>query len=173
MPLQMRENLVGTSQEPVRVGWREWVSLPGLGIAVIKAKLDTGARTSALHAFAVERYVERGAPYVRVGIHPRQGCTRTTHWCEAPVIDERWVTNSGGQREKRIVIETELLMGAMSWKVEVTITDRDPLRFRMLLGRTAMNGRVLIDPSASYLLGTRDIVRRRGLAYAGRIADST
>jgi hypothetical protein len=128
------------------------------------AKLDTGARTSALHAFSVERYAQGGAPHVRVGVHPRQGSTRTSHWCHAPVIDERWVTNSGGQREKRIVIETPLLIGTLSWKVEVTITDRDPLRFRMLLGRSAMGDRLIVDPSASYVLGTRDVVRGHGEA---------
>jgi hypothetical protein len=138
-----------------RAGWREWLALPELGIAAIKAKLDTGARTSALHAFSVERFEDRGIAKVRLGIHSRRGAKGKAHWCEAEVIDERWVTNSGGLKEKRLVIRTLVMLGPLGWPVEISIADRDTLRFRMLLGRSAMQGRLLVDPAASYLLGKR------------------
>ncbi|MDH5526525.1 MAG: ATP-dependent zinc protease [Nitrospirota bacterium] len=135
------------------VGWNEWVALPGLGVSHIKAKVDTGARTSALHAFDVERYQENGTPMARFAIHPLQRRDDVVVRCTAPLVDERVVTNSGGHRERRPVVRTTLRLGGTSWDIEVTLTNRDEMGFRMLLGRTAMERRLIVDPSASCLTG--------------------
>jgi hypothetical protein len=135
------------------VGWREWVALPELGIRRLKAKVDTGARTSALHAFYVQRFHQDGRDLVRFRIHPRQRSDRQQLECVAAVADERAVTDSGGHTERRLVIHTPILMGQRKWDIEVTLTDRDSMQFRMLLGRSAMRDGVLVDPAQSYLCG--------------------
>ncbi|ROO25256.1 ribosomal protein S6 modification protein [Salinisphaera orenii MK-B5] len=138
--------------DPPVIGWREWVGLPELGIAHIKAKIDTGARTSALHTFSLEVAEEAGVRTARFGVHPFQRDSDTIVWCRAPVIDERSVRDSGGHREWRFVIATQIEMAARRWPVEITLTARDNMLFRMLVGRTAMRG-MRIDPTASFVTG--------------------
>lgn len=135
------------------LGWREWVSLPELGITWIKAKVDTGARTSALHAFELEPFQRAGKDWVRFSVHPLQGENDTVIQCESPVLERRDVTDSGGHLENRPVIETELLLGSFSKRIELTLTDRDTMRFKMLLGRTALRPNILVYPSQSFKLG--------------------
>ncbi|MFO1435856.1 MAG: RimK/LysX family protein [Gammaproteobacteria bacterium] len=137
----------------LQVGWREWVALPEFNIRAIKAKIDTGARTSALHAFSVERFFERGRPRVRFQVHPWRMRTDIVVSCETDIIDERVVTDSGGHSEKRVVIATDIIIADRRETIEITIADRDTMRYRMLLGRTAIRNRMTVDPSYSYRLG--------------------
>ncbi|MCR9276799.1 MAG: ATP-dependent zinc protease [Pseudomonadaceae bacterium] len=132
------------------IGWREWLALPDLGIDAIKAKIDTGARTSALHAFEVQPSAD--GRIVRFAMHPEQRATDTVIWCESAVVDRRVVRDSGGHEEERFVIATQVALGGACYACEVTLTDRDSMGFRMLLGRTALAGRYVVNSARSYCL---------------------
>lgn len=139
-------------KEKLIVGWRETLSLPGLGIDKINAKIDTGARTSCLHAFKVESFKKDEALWVRFWIHPIQRNSDVEVVCEAKVLDERIVRDSGGHEESRYVIESEVSIGGQTWPIEITLTNRENMAFRMLLGRTAMHDRIIVDPVESFLV---------------------
>jgi hypothetical protein len=137
---------------PTRVlGWREWVSLPDLDTPWIKAKVDTGARSSALHAFDLEHFDCDGRNWVRFSIHPWQRTASEAHTVTAPLLERRSVRSSSGRAQDRPVVITPLRIGDEQWDIELTLTRRDEMGFRMLLGREAIRGRFLVDPGRSYL----------------------
>jgi len=142
-------------QDKIIVGWREWVALPDLGIKAVKAKLDTGARTSSLHTFNLEPFEQDGRLQVKFGIHPLQRREDIGVNCIADVSDYRRVTSSDGQSEKRFFILTNVALKGSIWPVEISLANRESMRFRMLLGRAAISGRLLVDPEKSYLSGRR------------------
>ncbi len=140
-------------ESKLTVGWREWLTLPDLSIPAIKVKIDTGARTSALHTYFVEEYVENGTPMVRFGIHPIQKREDVEIICNTKIYERREVTDSGGHVEERIVIKTPVKIAEQQWDIEITLTNRESMYFRMLLGRTAMKGKMVVDPEKSFLVG--------------------
>ena len=139
----------------LKVGWREWVSLPGICLPAIKAKVDTGAKTSALHTFSLETFRQDGIEMVRFKLHPLQRRSDLFIACEAPLKDERIVSDSGGHRELRPVIESDIVVAGQRWNIEITLSNRENMLFRMLLGRTAMHDRIAVYPSESYLTGKK------------------
>lgn len=134
------------------VGWREWVALPNFLTRPLRAKIDSGATTCALHAFYVEAFERHGEAWVRFGLHPNLHTDDVVH-CEAPVLDQRSVRDSGGRSELRYVIATVIQIGDTDFPAEVTLTNREPLRYRMLIGRNALRGRFLVDSAHSYVRG--------------------
>lgn len=140
----------------IRIGWREWVSLPDLNIPAIKAKIDTGARTSALHTFHLETFKDGMTEFIKFKIHPLQRKTEIELECTAPILDKRVVKDSGGHAEERYVISTPIILGELVIPAEITLTNREDMKFRMLLGRTALTqADIDIDPDSSYLLGKK------------------
>ncbi len=147
------------------LGWREWVALPEFGITQIKAKIDTGARSSALHTVDMEPYQLDGKNWLMFTVETKQKQTGKLIECHAPIKDRRVVSDSGGHKQRRYVIETPLVFGQHLIQAEITLTNRDSMRFRMLLGRTAMNKVFIIDPHASYLQGKPNTLSHNSLLY--------
>ncbi|CAA6827668.1 MAG: hypothetical protein sometimes fused to ribosomal protein S6 glutaminyl transferase [uncultured Thiotrichaceae bacterium] len=141
------------------LGWREWGVLPDLAIPAIKMKVDTGAKTSALHAFHIDRIRKNRQDWVRFALRPLQRNHKKVITCETQILDERVVTDSGGHKESRYVICSSLqLSTGLQWDIELTLTDRDNMRFRMLLGRQALQAQdFLVNPTLSYCLGKPNI----------------
>jgi len=138
------------------IGWREWVGLPDLGVSLIKAKIDTGAKTSALHAFEPEVFQKGDERWVRFKVHPVQGSDEAAIPCAARVAGEREVTSSNGQKEMRLFITTRLRIGPYKIPVELSLTNRDELGFRVLIGRVVMKKRFLVDSGRSFAFGEPD-----------------
>jgi hypothetical protein len=145
-------------EKPV-IGWREWVAFPDLGIRAVKAKIDTGARTSSIHAFDIETFQRRGHPMVRFRVHPYQRDARVTVETTAPVLETRRVRSSTGHDQVRIVVLADVELLGMRWPIELTLASRDSMGFRLLLGRQALRRRFVVDPGRSYRGGRH---RRRG-----------
>ena len=137
------------------IGWREFVSLPQLEVNRIKAKIDTGARSSALHAFNIQQLQLDGKSIIRFQVHPVQRDNHTIVTTEAELLEYREIRNSGGIAQLRPVIKTEVKLGGQIWSIELSLTDRDVMGFRMLLGRQAVRNKFLVDPSRSYLQSNR------------------
>ena len=152
-PLHLRRCALHSKEGKQVVGWREWVALPDLHVPEIKVKIDTGAKTSAVHAYDIASFQKDGTPFVGFYLHPIQEQERPEIWCEVPLLDERTITSSNGEQETRYVIETILSVGDDSWPIELSLANRDEMGFRMLLGRQAMRGRLIVDPDRSYCLG--------------------
>jgi hypothetical protein len=142
-------------QTPLVVGWREWVTLPELGGCVVKAKIDTGARTSAIHAFDIDEFERDGRWWASFELHPVQRRRTPAVRAEAPVVEHRRIRSSNGTTEDRPVVRTPVVLGGRRVEIDLTLTNRDEMGFRMLLGRSALRKRFLVDPAKSYLLGRR------------------
>jgi hypothetical protein len=148
---------LNSGDEPPVVGWREWAGLPLLGIARAMAKIDTGARTSALHANSIEFFETGGQAWVRFDV---TGEAETMPWHEAPVTDQRLVRSSNGEAELRSVIRTDLFLAGRTWPIELTLTNRERMELPMLIGREALAGRVLVDAGKSWLSGEPRLLAR-------------
>lgn len=154
--MQDQERVSQSPEEPLLVvGWREQISLPELGILDVKAKIDTGARSSALHALEIKTFEQDGRMMVRFKVHPYQHDPHRTLIAVAALLDQRQVRNSGGQSQVRPVIQTTVELGGKAFPIELTLTNRDVMGFRMLLGRQAVRGRFLVDAARSFLQSRR------------------
>ena len=142
-----------TQTRSLVIGWREWIRLPELGIRSVKAKIDTGARSSSLHAFDVHTFEQEGRTYVRFKVHPLQRNTQRTVECEAEVLEFRQIRSSTGHAQKRPVIRTSINVLGDEWQIDLTLANRDAMGFRMLLGREAIRGRFLVDAGKSFYAG--------------------
>ncbi|WP_420451323.1 ATP-dependent zinc protease [Ilumatobacter sp.] len=153
--------MLGPAPSPTTIGWREWIAFPDWGIDALKAKVDTGARTSALHAGDLAIVDDTDGRVARFTVHPWQVDDDDGVAVVVPLLDEREVTSSSGDRSVRPVVLATIDLGGGPHRIELTLTRRDDMGFRMLLGREAMEGRYLVDPGSSYLSGRPDLVTRR------------
>ena len=140
--------------DKIVIGKEEWCALKELGLPAIKSRIDSGAKTSSLHAFNIHQFEENGKVYVHFDIHPIQNDRKSIQSCRGLVVDKRNIKSSSGDKEQRVVIKTPITLGKETWEIEVTLTNRDSMGYRMLIGREAMRNRVLIDPDSSFCLGT-------------------
>lgn len=140
-------------EEHIIIGGEEWCAFPGLNITAIKARVDSGAKTSTIHASNIHKFMRKGEKWVSFEVHPIQDSRRITLQCKAKVVDHRNIKSSSGISEKRFVIQSAMKIGNFQWDIELTLANRDSMGFRMLLGREAMENRVLVDPANSFLLG--------------------
>ena len=145
------------------VGWQEWCALPKFNLPAIKAKIDTAAKTSALHASEILPFYQHGELYVNFVVPPLQRSQKFAVPCTAMVIDQRTVKNSGGHKELRYVVKTQIKLGDIIWTIDITLTNRDPMIFRMLLGRDALKGHSIIDPGQIFCHGKLNVKDLRSL----------
>jgi hypothetical protein len=138
---------------PLRIGWCEWVSLPALGIPAIRAKIDTGARISAIHVWRLRETMIDGVPHAEFFLHPLEGMSRPEVRCLAPIAGRRIIKSSNGIGANRVIIRTRLRMGKRSWPIDLSLADRDQMGFRLLIGRDALGERALIHPAREHMLG--------------------
>ena len=136
-------------------GWREWAQLPELNVEMIKVKIDTGAKTSSLHAFDLSTLTYMGRDCVQFDVHPIQDNDIITHTCISPIVDYRRITSSTGHSQRRFIIHTTLKIGEFSSIIEISLANRDEMGFRMLVGRNALKGHIWVDPSHSFLLSRK------------------
>ncbi len=141
--------------ELAKIGWKEVVQLPLLGLPGMLAKVDTGAKTSSLHTFDLKLGRKKNKSWLRFAVHPLQRQTDEVVWCEAPVVDYRRVIDSGGHAEMRYVIRTLLLIGELKWEIELTLANRQSMLFRMLIGREALSHRCVVDPGLAFAFGRK------------------
>lgn len=147
----------------VLIGWQEWCALSKLHMPAIKAKIDTGAKTSALHASEIRPFHRHGELFVHFVVQPLQRTNKFARECTAPVVDQRTVMNSGGHKELRYIITTTITLGQLTWELELSLTNRDPMAFRMLLGRDALKGHSTIDPGKTLCQGKLTLRQLRAL----------
>ncbi|OIQ00144.1 MAG: hypothetical protein AUK35_03120 [Zetaproteobacteria bacterium CG2_30_46_52] len=151
------------NQSKVLIGAQEWCAFPELGIPAIKMRVDSGAKTSSIHAFDIKKFERDGVEWVSFDVHPLQRDKKTTKRCEHVLVDRRHIKSSTGEQQKRYVIRTQMQMGDLSYDIDLTLANRDSMGFRMLLGREAMNGRVIIDPGQTFCLGRISRLQMKGL----------
>ncbi len=146
---------------PRVLGWREWISFDSWSVPYVKAKVDTGARTSSLHAFGVESFERDDTEWVRFEVHPWQRSERDPVMVEAPLLDRRSIKSSTADVQNRPVVTASVLIAGVASDIEITLTNRDEMGFRMLLGREAIRDQFLVDPGRSYLGGRPPLAVRR------------